>query len=65
MRDYQMQLESMKDLEKQNQAMAETIDGMAIASRREIDDLKRECSQVKLKLSKVLHSLEDAVNEKQ
>jgi hypothetical protein len=45
--------------------MAETIDGMAIASRREIDDLKRECSQVKLKLSKVLHSLEDAVNEKQ
>ena len=65
MRDYQMQLESMKDLEKQNQAMAETIDGMAVASRREIDDLKRECSQVKIKLSKALHSLEDAINEKQ
>lgn len=52
-------------LQVEKDQLAEALDSLSILTKREIDDLRRDNSALKLRISKTLNNLEDTINEGQ
>ena len=50
-------------LQVEKDQLAEALDNLSILTKREIDDLRRDNSALKLRISKTLNNLEDTINE--
>jgi chromosome segregation ATPase len=63
MKDYQLQVEGLQRQAGDRQQVLEALDNLALSSKRDIDDLKRDNAALKLKLSKAMNQAEEANSE--